>query len=399
MGMISTDIRSDICLTNFVLKVASRCNLNCSYCYVYNKGDASWERRPPIMSEETFEAALVRIRRHCLFTHQKSVTLAFHGGEPTLIGVKRFDSWCDKARRSLEDIATVELAIQTNGTLLNQAWAEAFLKHHVQVGISMDGPRPLHNIFRVDRKGRGSYDALERGLTVLRNANVPFGILSVVQPGADPLTIHRHFIELGCVSIGYLMPAFTHDTIGPIHQRYGPTPCADFLIPIFDDWWFNGTLDVRIREFWSMARLIMGGSSQVDSLGVERYGFTFVETGGDIEGLDVLRICDEGLYGTGLTVYDADFRDIIAVSELHGRLLTGTVPLPQACRSCPECNTCAGGYLPHRYSRERGFDNPSVWCADLLRLFAHIRQRLEVSVEETSLRRQELQALNSDPIL
>jgi len=377
-------------IRSFSLKVASRCNLNCSYCYVYNKGDSSWKERSPIMSEETFDAALYRILRYCISTNQQSVSLTFHGGEPTLLGVKKFDAWCVKAQHTLKNIK-VGFSIQTNGTLLNQAWAEVFIKHNVDVGVSMDGPPSLQNAYRVDHKGQGSYDALEQGLATLREASIPFGILSVIPLGEDPLKIHRHFIGLGCKSIAYLMPHYTYDTIAPIRELHGTTPCADFLIPIFDEWWFNSNLDIRIRNFWNISRLILGGYSQVDSLGNGPYSYIFVEADGEIEGLDILRTCDEELYRTGLTVYEDDFQDVIQKSELHTSLLTGNVPLPQECRSCPEHDTCAGGYFPNRYSRERKFDNPSVWCADLLRLFRHIRQRMDVSIEETNQRRQALQ--------
>jgi uncharacterized protein len=345
-----------------------------------------------MMSEDTFEMALKRIRRHCLFTDKKTITLLFHGGEACLMGAKRFDSWCDKARQSLKGVAEVRFMMQTNGTLLDDAWAEVLLKQRVRVGVSMDGPKKMHDTFRVDLKGRGSYDDVVRGLNILREAHIPFSILSVIPLGADPLPIHHHFISLGCESINYILPDFTHDTIAPVHKRHGPTPCADFLIPIFDDWWFNGTVDVKLRDFWNIARLILGGESQSDSLGNRPLQFVFVEADGSIEGLDVLRVCKEGITATGLNVQDADFRDIMQASTLHGRIIFEGLPLPTGCSSCPERNTCGGGYLPHRYSQAREFDNPSVWCADLLALFSHIRQRMSIPVEETQRRRQALLA-------
>lgn len=377
-------------LSMFILKVASRCNLNCSYCYVFNKGDLTWKQRPRVMREDTFDATLQRIRQHCLSSRQKLVTLSFHGGEPCLVGAERFDSWCEKARQLLGGLAEVRFVLQTNGTLLDEEWIELLLKHQVQVGISMDGPEQVHDRFRVDHKGRGSYNAVERGLTLLRERGVPFGIISVIQLGADPLFIHHHFLKLGCSSISYLMPDFTHDTIAAVHQQYGATPCADFLIPIFDDWWFNSTIDIRIKNFWEIARIILGGDSQTDSLGNNRLGFVVVETDGGIEGLDVLRICGEGMTRIGLNVHEAGFQDIVKASPFHARVIFEGTSLPYACRSCPEQNTCGGGHLPHRYSHERGFDNPSVWCADILKLFAHIRSRMGISVEETQRRRQDL---------
>lgn len=378
-------------LNEFIVKIASRCNLNCSYCYVYNKGDLTWKERPAIMSNTTFQILMERIRHHCHLSGQKLVSITFHGGEPCLVGPEQLDLWCALARRMMNGVAGIRFYIQTNGTLLNPAWLDVFRKHDVQVGISMDGPRELHNVYRLDHAGRGSYDAVAQGLRLLREANMPFSILSVIQLGSDPLAIHHHFVNLGCATICYLLPAYTHDTIDPIRQRYGSTPCADFLIPIFDDWWYNGTLDVRIREFWNIARLILGGTSQLDSFGNPPLRFLAVETDGEIHGLDKLRICEEGMTKTGFYIQDADFYNVMSASTFHAGVIEG-MPLPQDCYGCPEQDTCGGGYLPHRYSRARGFNNRSVWCADLLQLFSHIRQRLQVSVEETRSRREVLHA-------
>jgi uncharacterized protein len=380
-------------LRGVILKVASRCNLDCAYCYVYNKGDSTWKRRAPLMSDETFDLALARIREDCRASGQRSTSITFHGGEPCLIGARKFDAWCERARRALDGVATAEFCIQTNGTLLDAGWAEVLARHEVRVGVSLDGPRELNDRDRVDHGGRGSYDAVIRGMAALRNANVPFGILTVIPLGADPLPTHRHLTSLRAETVTYLLPDFTHDTVAPVRARYGETPCADFLVPIFDDWWFHSTLDVRIGDFWNMARAILGGSSEIGAIGNEPARYAVVETDGDIEGIDGLRICREDLAATGLHVRDAGFADIARLGGLHRQAIFDGMPLPRGCVACPERETCAGGYLPHRYSRENGFDNPSVWCADLLRLFGHVRGRLNVAVEETDRRRERLRRL------
>jgi uncharacterized protein len=338
------------------------------------------------MSEATFEATLGRIAEHCRRSAQNSVQIIFHGGEPTLVPPVKFAAMCAQARKRLGSLVEVSLAVQTNGTRLDDRWIDVLREHDVQLGISLDGPREIQDRFRVDHRGRGSYGAVAASIERLNSAGVPFGILSVIQPGADSLLIHRHFVSLGCRSISYLFPAENHETIGPIRRRFGPTPCSDFLIPIFDEWWENSTIDVRIREFWEMSRAILGGTSQLDSIGNPAIRFVSVETDGSIHGLDKLRTCEDGMTDTKLTVHDADFGDIARLSTLHAAVMAG-LPLPTACRGCPERGTCGGGYVPARYSRERGFDNPSVWCADLLALFTHIRERLGVTPAQTLERR------------
>jgi uncharacterized protein len=373
-----------------ILKVASRCNLNCSYCYVYNMADSTWKMRPALMSDEVFEAVLGRISQQCRATGQKRFYIAFHGGEPCLIGPDRFDAWCGKARAALGSAERLSLVLQTNGTLLDSQWIGSFRRHQVSVGLSMDGPKEIHDAVRVDHREQGSYDLVKRGLRLLQEGQVPHGVGCVIPLGADPLTVHHHFLQLGCDQITYLMPHFTHDTIAPIRQRYGPTPCADFLTPIFDDWWFESTMQVQIDDLKNVARVIMGGKSRSEAIGNDPPCYVFVEPDGEMEGLDNLRACRDGLSRIKLNVRDSDFFDLLNTKTMHSKAIFEGMPLASVCHSCPEVATCAGGYLPHRYSGDRGFDNPSVWCADLLKLFAHIRSRLGVSVEETNMRRQML---------
>lgn len=380
-----------------IVKVASRCNLNCSYCYVYNQADSSWRDLPSLMSRETFAATVERTRRHCLLSGQQSVEILFHGGEPTLIGSSRFAWMCAHALERLADVAHVSLSIQTNATRLDSDWLAALREYDVIVGVSLDGPKEVNDANRVDHRGRGSHDATMRGIRLLNDAEIPFGILSVVQPGADPLRVHRHFLDLGCRSIAYLLPALTHDTIGNVKEEFGPTPCADFLIPIFDDWWFERSIEISIREFRSIARVILGGSSQIDAIGNPPLNFVCIETDGSLQGLDKLRACEDGMRNIHLSVHDAEFAEIALASPFNAAVLDG-LPLPTACRSCPERDTCAGGYAPNRYSKARAFDNPSVWCADLLALFAHIRTRMGISPEQTRLRREALARLRDEQL-
>jgi uncharacterized protein len=377
-----------VALSPFILKVASRCNLDCSYCYVYNKADTGWRGRPALMPDQTFDRTLERIAQHIRASGQQEVELLFHGGEPTLVGPRRFASMCERAEERLADVA-LTLSMQTNGTRLTPEWAAVLRDHDVRIGVSLDGPKAINDVARVDRRGRGSYDTVAHGIEVLRAAEIPFAILSVVQLGADPLYIHRHFVKLGCVAISYLLPAYTHDEIDGIRARYGPTPCADYLIPIFDEWWADGDIGLSIREFWEIGRTIMGGRSQLDAIGNPPIRFVSIESDGSIHGLDKLRACKDGLTNTDLGVFDNTFAEIAELSPLHSQIMQG-LPLPSGCRACPERETCAGGYVAHRYSSMRQFDNPSVWCADLLALYAHMRGRMGVSHEETSARRDAL---------
>lgn len=369
----------------FVVKASARCNLDCSYCYVFNRADHTWRTRSPAMSDEVFGHTLTRISRWCRDTGQDRVRLMFHGGEPLLVGPTRFARWLDRSVAVLAP-ATVAFALQTNGTLVTDEWAALLADRRVEVGVSLDGPPELHDRARVDHAGRGSYDAVLRGIERLRRRGIPLNLLTVIPLGADGAEVYRHFAALEPSTVNLLFPDQNHDDIAEVRHRYGPTPLADFLVPVADEWWARGgTPDVPLLR--NVCRLVLGGRTRSDMFGNPPFGFVFVEVDGEIEGLDVLRMDREGLASTGLSVGTDDFASLAAQRSFHADAIFRGLPLPTGCRACPERATCSGGYLPHRWSEARGFDNPSAGCEDILLLFAHLRGLLDVDWSETELRR------------
>jgi uncharacterized protein len=342
------------------------------------------------MPDPVFAATLDRIREHCLLSGQKIVEITFHGGEPCLVGPKRFGRWCREALAKLSDIANVRFVIQTNGTLVTPEWLEVFRTHRVSVGVSLDGPAHINDAHRVDKKGRGSYARVERGTRALLNSDINVGVLTVIQLGVDGLSVHEHLTKLGFKTISYLLPHFSHDTIAEVKAKFGSAPCADYLLPILDFWWTHGTIDQEIVIFWQMSRVVLGGLSLIDLFGNRLLSFVFVETDGSIAGLDTLKVGAHGLADTGLNVQNHRFVDIRLVSDLHRQAIFDGMATPSGCKDCAELATCGGGHLADRYSLARDFDNPSVWCDDLLALFGRVRELLGVSSRETLLRREAL---------
>jgi uncharacterized protein len=346
-----------------------------------------WIDRPSIMPDETFFKSIDRIKEHCLLSGQKSVEITFHGGEPFLVGPKRMGRWCEHAKRVLGGTVDVHFTVQTNSTLVNDAWIRTLRQYEVTVGVSLDGPEHINDASRVDRHGRGSHARVVEGVTRLSSAGLRLGALAVIQPGVDGLSVHNHLKKLGFQYINYLLPHYTHEEMPDVWKTYGPTPCADYLMPILEAWWETGTTQQEIGLFWQMCRVILGGRSMTDQFGNRLLSFVFVETDGSIEGLDTLKVSTNGASDTGLNVFDNKFIEIRDKSGLHAKAIFDGMPLPKACIGCPEELTCAGGHLGDRYSEANQFDNRSVWCRDLEFLFGQMRKYLDLSPEETRLRR------------
>jgi uncharacterized protein len=268
------------------------------------------------------------------------------------------------------------LAMQTNGTLIDSTWIDMLRKFEIQVGVSIDGPAAIHDSNRFDFAGGGSHAAAARTIALLLDSGMSPGILCVVTPGAPGLEIYRHFRSLGVPRMDFLLPDVTHDSRDAFYGAYPGTAVADYLIPIFDDWFAEDNPNIKIRIFWSIISALLGGTTDSDQLGNPTCCYLVIETDGTIQANDVLRICEQGIAETRLNVFQHGFDDLVIGSSLVRQITYEAMPLSAVCQACPERDVCGGGYLPHRYSKSNGFDNPSVWCPDLLRIIGHVRRHV-----------------------
>lgn len=366
-------------LTRIVMKLASRCNLNCSYCYVYNKGDSSWRVRPPVMPAHVVLQSVLRIREHCESYQLKEIRISFHGGEPCLFGVVNFERLLTDLRSSLAGISTPRFYLQTNGVLIDDEWCRVLRMHEVAVGVSLDGPPEINDKFRVTKKNKGSYSQVVKSIEKLVSAGVRTELLCVMQLGADGGEIQRHMSKLGVSAVTYLLPDFTHDTIDPIRAVFGHSPVAKFVIGVFQEWLIQGWDQMKVGDLWNIIRILNGAPSKLETFGTSPPLYVFVETDGSIEGLDCLRVCADSFAATGLNIFQNDLQSISQLTAPQFQAIFERPSLAQDCKGCSERMTCAGGYLPHRYSSSNGFDNPSIWCEDIKLIFSYIRQELGIN--------------------
>ncbi len=361
-------------LSAFVLKVASRCNLNCSYCFMYNLADQSWRDQPKTMSARTFRATCARIREHCALQGRGDVSIAFHGGEPMLVGIAALREYqqivCDELRSS--GIA-VDLVMQSNGTMFSPEVGDFLLEHGIGLGISLDGPPDIHDTFRVDHRGRGSSASVERTLhSIARGQYRPIyrGILCVVNAGSEPKAVIEYLSSFDPPMVDLLLPDDNYERL-PYgkHRSLSDTAMGEWLVQAFDLWYHSDTR-IRVRYFENILRLILGGASDIETVGNSPADFVVVETDGTYELLDSLKGAYAGATRTGMSVFDHTLDEVARLYAVRSRQL-GVEALSAACRSCRLVDICGGGYLPHRYSAANGFDNPSVYCSDLQMLIRH----------------------------
>lgn len=387
-----------------VLKVASRCNLNCTYCYMYNMGDLTYKNQPKFMSDAVVDALLHRVKEH-VETHKLRVFfLIFHGGEPLMAPKKFYRNFIAKARKLIDPEQTdLRFMMQTNGVLITEEWCKLFEELRISVGISMDGTPKAHNMYRIDHKGRGSYDNVVRGLQIFRRHFKRVGVITVFNIKENPIEIYEHFKSLGVTNYSILLPDMHYDNppgLFGIDHTNGRTPVADWLIPLFDHWMADTCPDKpKVQIFETLIELMFGkeGSGN-EVLGGGQNDTLIIETNGDIETVDTLKACGHGFTKGNMSVFSNSI-DEAQNTPLIRLYFDSHKNLCAQCRACPLNEVCGGGYLVTRYSAENGFDNPSIYCRDLMKLIVYIQNRILRLMPESYLQQTGMELLSVAEVL
>ena len=367
----------------FIFKVVSPCNLNCTYCYEYNLGDDSWKSQPKVMSLAVAEQATKRIRAHLEYHNSRFITIVLHGGEPLLAGIDHLQQLVDIIRQTLGPDIHVDFGTQTNGILLTTEFLAFFEKERFQIGISCDGPPKANDLNRVYHSGRGSGNDVQRALELLKGHHCAGGgILCVIDLRNDPLEVWEYLASFNPPGLDFLLP-HGHWDIRPTGKNDAqPTPhleqkspYAEWLIPIFDRWFSGDRRHIRIRYFEEILEHLMGGPGCLESLGLGPATLVIIAPDGSYEGVDTLKVVMPGEHILGLNVFEHSAEEVLVHPKVKFRQ-SGISVLCEDCKVCRFVEICGAGYLPHRFSKERGFQNPSVYCADLYKLIGHIRTKL-----------------------
>ena len=175
-----------------LVKTASRCNLDCTYCYVYNLGDESWKSQPRRMADEVLAAVIGRLGE-LSHAQRRPLSVVLHGGEPLLLGLNAMRRLVEGLKSTLRSDAG--LHIQTNAVLLFEDFIELFARHDVGISISLDGPAEVHDRNRLDRQGKGSYERVTRAIARLvahpAGDRLFSGLLAVVDPASDQVEVSK----------------------------------------------------------------------------------------------------------------------------------------------------------------------------------------------------------------
>lgn len=373
----------------FVVKLHSRCDLACDYCYVYAMADQGWRSQPRVMSRPAVDRVGARIAEHATAHGLPGVQVVLHGGEPLLAGADLIGYVAGTLRRQLPADVGLDLRIQTNAVRLTAAVLDVLAAYGIRVGVSLDGDRAANDRHRRRADGRGSYEAVRAGLRRLTGTHPELfaGLLCTVDLRNDPVRTYESLLRFRPSAVDLLLPHGNWTTPPPGRRPGDPaTPYGDWLAAVFDRWWAPAVRETEVRLFAEIVHLLLGGDSRIESVGLSPVATVVVDTDGSLEQVDTLRSAYHGAAGTGLNIHRHPFDAALTHPGVVARQV-GLAALAGTCQECAVHRVCGGGYYPHRYRRGAGFLQPSVYCPDLLRLITHIGARVRAELGALSGRR------------
>jgi len=360
-----------------LLKVASRCNIDCRYCYVYNMGDSGWSRMPKQMSRETCRAtaaALAGLARE----QGRSFAVVLHGGEPLLLGAAKLGYAISTLREALP--ADCAVSIQTNGILISREILDLCSAARVTLSVSLDGPRHVHDRHRIGFAGEGTFDKVLEGIGRLRaHSDSGFlftGLLAVIDPESDPGEVYAFFKGLGAPSVDFIYKDGNHSRLPDGKASASTTEYGRWMAALLDTYLADDT-PIRIRILDDMIKLVLGGVGSKDGVGLTNYGVLIVDTDGSVTKNDTLKSSFDGAdrFPEPWSVHTHSLGDILRSAEFAEYQALQRPSCP-TCLACPELSVCGGGLTLQRWRDGNGYDNPSVYCEDQKLLIGRIREKV-----------------------
>jgi uncharacterized protein len=378
------------------------CNLGCRYCFFLSKENLYPPRESPLMSEALLETY---IRQLMLSSPGQQVDVAWQGGEPMLRGLDFFRRSVELANRYRKPHQHVLHTIQTNGTLIDDEWARFFKVNNYLVGISIDGPREMHDAYRVDKRNLGSFDDALRGWNCLKHHEVDVNILCTINAANanHPLEVYRFFrndLEARYIQLIPIVERATAETIALANQGWGglrgtdrplytqsgnlvtertvgPEQFGRFLIGTFDEWVkqdvgkvFVTTFDVALGSWLGQHNACIVSPACGNAL--------VLEHNGDVYSCDHY-VEPEHLLGN---VHRTALKHLVASDKQRRFGQAKYETLPQYCHECPVLFACYGECPRNRFIRTPSGEDGLNWlCVGYKAFFQHIDGPMRVMAD------------------
>lgn len=327
---------------NYLIKPASSlCNMGCKYCFYE---DEAAHRQAPSMGMMTLDTA-EHLIHGALETvdFDGTIQFAFQGGEPTLWGLENFRRFAAMVKEKNTRHIPVIYAIQTNGLALDQSWADFLRENHFLVGISMDGDKELHDEFRLDSSGKGTWNRVQASLSLLQKNGVACNLLCVVTKRCAKKAV-KVYHALQKTGVRYLQFIPCLDPLGePRGQRswsLSPADYGNFLCALFDQWYrdFEQGQYISIRLFDDYIHMLMGLPPGACAASGSCGAYLVVEGDGSVYPCDFY-VLDQWKLGN----LNQDQPGALFQNSKERQFLEAGLEHPSPCKSCSWYRLCNGG--------------------------------------------------------
>jgi uncharacterized protein len=369
--------------SSMVKPIGSACNLDCSYCYYLDKAPTIYGDQQPVMSMELLEEYT---RQYIEANEVPEVTFVWHGGEPLMAGLEYYR----KAIGFQQKYAggkTIINSLQTNGTLLNADWCRFFHDHNFLIGISIDGPRDIHDAFRVNKAGRPTFDKVMAGISQMVQYRVEYNTLSVINIKSEGrgAEVYRFLKSVGSRFMQFL-PAVEHvlpavngkrpvivkpGTQGSVMAPWSVSApgYGRFMTDIFDEWVLSDVGTYFVQAFdMTLAQWV----------GVKPGLCIYSETCGDavvVEHNGDVYSCDHFVYPEFKlgNILETELTDLYQSQKQFDFGIRKRNNLPRQCLRCEYYFVCRGECPKHRFLKtEYGEDNLNALCEGFKYYYHHV---------------------------
>lgn len=366
---MSNSIKVDI--LEVVLKITECCNIACRYCYFFRGGNIDFDERPNVIKKDTIHSLAHFLKEAILTNEIKLLRLDFHGGEPLMMGKKRFVEMVEILDSELSQLVDLEYVLQSNGTLIDDEWVEIFSKYNVATSVSLDGDQAIHDANRIDKKGRGTYVRATSGLKKLicaaRDNKVVFpGIISVINDSSDTNITYRHFLDdLESPFISFVELDLTLDELNTERVE----KISKNLLAVYNEWERINTPKIvhnmSVRNFNDILKQLILSGTTADKKEEVKYIALTIRSDGSLNPDDILRNIYPDLFTNEYNINNNTLSEYLSDDKLKN-LYRKFFILPEKCSECGVKKICKNGWgfgsIPHRYSKENDMNNVNAFC-------------------------------------
>jgi len=351
-----------------IKEVTTDCNLRCKYCFF-----AKQDRRRSRVSTTTLETI---VRKICdCNPKSKEIMFYWHGGEPLLAGIDFYKQAIEFQRKFKKPGQKIRNGLETNATLLNNKWADFFTKTGFGVGVSLDGPKEYHDVYRQYPNGKGSFDEVIKGVEILQRNGIEFSVISVITKKSvlAPEEMFGFFCSKKISNFVNFVPSLGIETGHGLSFEYSIQPASyiDFLISVFDLWINGDRPELKILPLESIVRAFLGFAQEDCRFAGECLKSIVIEYNGDIFACNTYGYGDFFKFGNIEDGIDAIFDP--QSSPKYKNYLDFLGKIKKDCLDCKWYKICHGG-CPGWYYLGKG---KNILCQDFKRLFAYIQKTLK----------------------